>query len=77
MPKTDDNTAEIIIEHLREMRAQLSGLTEKVEAQGRDVMNVRRELHSFRGDILRFEEKIADIGDDVKVIKKRLNLVDA
>lgn len=35
------------------------------------------ELHSFRGDVLRFEEKIADIGDDVKVIKKRLNLVDA
>ena len=77
MPKTDNDTAEIILEHLRYLRGQIDTLSDKLNSQGRDILSVRKDVYGFRGDVLHFEETVGDIRTDIKAIKRRLDMVEA
>lgn len=70
-------TENIILEHLRAMRAKI----DRIEAT---VLDLRDQFVSFRlrehakdGDLVRHDRQIAHLQDDVERIKRRLDLVDA
>ena len=77
MPKTDDNTAELILEHLREIRRVQDDHGQDLKELKHGNARIRQDIHDMRGDDLRFESTLARVADEVKVINKRLGLVDA
>lgn len=71
-----DDPQEIILEHLRAVRADVSGIKDDVRNIKGTITNLRTEVNALRGDILRQERAIAGLEVDMDRIKTRLDLVD-
>jgi phage shock protein A len=67
---------EIVLEHLRAIRGDLSDLKHEVRDVKASVNSLRQEVNSLRGDLLRQERAIAAVEVDVSRINTRLGLVD-
>ena len=65
---------ELILEHLRAMRADLSSLKEGMTRVEADIRSLRREVNGLRGELLRQEESLALVAIQVDRINARLGL---
>ena len=69
MVKTDNDTAEIMLEHLREIRRVLDQHSLKLK-------DLQESMISMRSDFLRLERGLAAVETDVDRINTRLDLRD-
>ena len=65
---------ELILDHLRVIRADIAHLKNGQEQLKSDVLSTRRDINNLRGDIIRFEEKMVDLGQQVDRVNARLGL---
>ncbi len=70
MPKTDNDTAEIMIEHLRYMRGKLDILADAVG-------DLKSGQLSIRNDINRVERMQFNLEQRMERIERRVDLVDS
>lgn len=67
---------DIVIEHLRAIRADITDLRGD-DGLKNGIISVRDDIHALRGDIRRQERAFASVEVDINRIKARLNLSDA
>lgn len=67
---------DLILDHLRAIRLDLAALKMGQEQLKSDVLNVRKDIHALRGDLLRIEESGAATAAEVERINIRLGLND-
>ena len=72
-----DSPENLILEHLRAIRAELNVLKEGQADMRADILSIRKYLHNIQGDALRREQTIAVMQVDIDRIKTRLDLSDA
>lgn len=72
-----DDPQEIILEHLRAMRTDISVLKEGQRDLKAMMISSREDMNGLRGDILRQERAMASVEVDIDRIKTRLDLTDA
>ena len=68
--------SEIILEHLRAMRSDISDMKGDIRDVKSGLNSLRTEVNSLRGDLLRQERAIATVEVDIDRINKRLGLND-
>lgn len=67
---------EIILEHLRAIRADLGDVKQDVRELRSGVNSLRQEVNAMRGDLLRQERAIAAVEVEIDRINVRLGLSD-
>lgn len=65
---------ELILEHLRAIRADTADVKAEVKDLKHGVNALRSEVNALRGDILRQERALATVEVDIDRIKARLDL---
>lgn len=60
MPKTDDETAEIILDHLRVIRTEIGDLRRMGESHSRELTAIRRDILALRRENLATDEVVVD-----------------
>jgi septal ring factor EnvC (AmiA/AmiB activator) len=73
----NDKVENVILEHLRAIRADIASLKETVVDQGQQIIGMRKQMNSLEADSLRHDERLARIELRLDRIEKRLDLVDA
>ena len=74
---SDDNTENIVLDLLRAMRADISGIKNTVGEIKQEILSIKKSIHNLQGDALRREQTIAGMQVDLERIKARLDLADA
>jgi hypothetical protein len=69
-------TDNIVLEHLRAMRAQLDRLEQGQREIVRHIISLRSREHAQDGDLVTHTQQIARLETEVDRIKRRLDLVD-
>ncbi len=72
-----ENVENIILDHLRKIREELSDLKAGQNELKAEILSVKNSLHNIQGDALRREHTIAGLQVDIERIKTRLELSDA
>jgi hypothetical protein len=70
-------TSDLILEHLRLLRADLSDVKDAVADCVQQVIWCRKQINGLQADMLRHEEHLARIDVRLDRIDKRVGLVDA
>lgn len=71
-----DKTDNLILDHLRAIRAELADLKDGQRDIKDEMIAVRGQLHAMQGDALRQERTIAGMQVNMDRINTRLNLTD-
>ena len=71
-----DDPYEIILEHLRSIRADITDLKNDTRALKQGKIAIRDEIHNLRGDFLRQERAISALETDMDRVNRRLDLSD-
>lgn len=72
-----EKTENLVLEHLRAIRADIGDLKTSVRSVRDEIIGLRNQFHIMQGDTLRQEQSIAAINVDLDRIKSRLSLTDA
>ncbi len=75
-PDMVDDPQELILEHLRHIRAKVDANDTGLRDIKQMITGLREEVNALRGDILRQERAIAALEADFDRIKTRLDLSD-
>lgn len=68
---------EIILDHLRAIRADIGKLSDDVQELKSGQVGIRNQLHGLQGDGLRYERTIATMQAELDRVNRRLELADA
>ena len=74
MSDTQDN---IVLEHLRLLRAGMGQMIGKVDDLKADMIEVKERLGLIESQYASLSRRMDRVGGDVELIKRRLNLVEA
>lgn len=74
---TDDTPDNIVLNYLREFRADFDSMRKEVSDIKHDVHTIKKTMLMVQSDALRREETIAGMQVAIDRIKRRLDLTDA
>ena len=72
-----DQPHDLILDHLRHIRARTDSTDANVKELKQTVLSLREEVNAMRGDFLRQERALAAVEVDLDRIKTRLDLTDS
>jgi len=72
----DDNTHNLILDHLRELRAGQKRIEDRLIDHDKRFSHIERQLAAVRGDVAVVHELIVDHSDDIRNLKARVERIE-